>query len=353
MHAATEVKQTAAWTKIVSAILHYQNNHRGLSPTDEMIAIESGISRDVVRSQLREMERHGLLTDSKRWPRHIRVNRELVVEKVMEVIDPKQQPTSGKADITQNMAWRMASPAKRRLWSAKGGRKQWAKKTPEEKAEAVRKMHAARWPKKAVSQVETVVSKEEEMKDMKPHTVKSYDYRNQTGKTITVPARKRMAFFERAKQVAAAIDDYADKNGMPPSAAYLRQKINMGGSSGFSVIAAHMVEEGWLNHRPGHHNDYVLTNLGRQTLLHASSVEKEVMRADPVPDAPERPAQPRTEASAFSRPPEITIRRMVPDAPPAAPQRSMSYADGIPDLREIDSLDLAMELQRRGWRVMR
>jgi hypothetical protein len=87
-----ENNQTAVWTKIIAAVLHYQHTHHGLSPTDEMIAIESGLSRDVVRSQMRIMEQQELLTDSKRWPRIIKINRGHTIDALLDKIDPKQKP---------------------------------------------------------------------------------------------------------------------------------------------------------------------------------------------------------------------------------------------------------------------
>lgn len=273
-------EEAASWTKIAGAIIHYQNSHRGLSPTDEMIAIESGMGRDAVRFCLKKMERLGLLTDSKQWPRVIKINRDLAIDKIMGVIDPKQEVINGVA----------------------------------------------------TSQVET--KKKEEKMERRTETKKA-------GGVV-----KRLDFFTRARQVAHAIDEMLDR-GEAPYGMAIREKVGIH-SSGLSRIVRGMVEEGWLEHKRGYHHDYKLTNLGRVSLLHDPEGKKD----NEVPSIPlpvQKPPEPRVEYPTPPRPPVVTIRGYAPERPPRPPSGHFE----VPDLTGVDSMDLAIELQRRGFRVIR
>lgn len=356
-----EVKEVAAWTKIIAAVLGYQNNHRGLSPTDEWVAIQTGFTRDLVRAQLRAMEKAGLLTDSKRWPRMIKINRDVAIDHIMDVVDPKlptpapvSQPAMVKPEDRREV---IADIAKKH---AAGGQKRWAGISKEERSRIMSEQTKKAWARrraKAASQVET---KEEEMQE-----VRGTEY-VRDGKRIRTQAHSRMSFFERAKNIATIIDDFTDRTGQLPHGAFIRSKVGFCTSSGLTAVVTKMVEEGWLEHKPGYHADYKLTNLGRTTLLHAGPVEKVVQDCDPEQhkidwpvkkEQPRKaPSEPRTAHPATERPPVVTIRGIVPERPPVPAYEHTAGYTGMataPDLSGIDSLDLAMELQRRGWRVMR
>lgn len=69
-----EQRQTPSkWSAILTAIINYQNKHNGVSPSDQMVSQDTGLSPGQVQYHLREMEKAGLIKDSKGWPRIISV----------------------------------------------------------------------------------------------------------------------------------------------------------------------------------------------------------------------------------------------------------------------------------------
>lgn len=85
----------AKWSAILTAVVNYQNKHHGLSPTDLMIAQDTGLSAGQVGYHIREMEKAGLIKDSKRWPRHIAVE---AVAKVQELAHLPIEPIEQKEE---------------------------------------------------------------------------------------------------------------------------------------------------------------------------------------------------------------------------------------------------------------
>lgn len=415
MQNVTDIKEVAVWAKIIAAIYHYQNNHRGLSPTDEMIAIEAGLSLGVVRSQMRLMEQVGLLTDSKRWPRHIVIKRDVAIDKIMDVIDPKQTPPAAPPAND-------AGPEKVHHYSreqmSRGGKNRWAKLPPEERSRMMRELVAKQWAKLTPEQRKerarraAATAKANKYKAMtlsekaahvrKNHVRKSTDHKGRWAttdapqseikahmkmmserrwgtasqvetkegvmvakKTDRVEIFKRRPMFERAKQIARLIDEHNKRYDYPPSGMWLRHKIaeeqgitdRPAPSNLLSQPIKKMVEEGWLDHEYNCHADFRLTALGRATLLHEGAVKPEAVKPEPQIEQPRnRPETAPTAHPAIEKPPVVTIRGYRPEQPARPPEPQKEWTEtyvAIPDLSKIDSLDLAMELQKRGWRVIR
>lgn len=87
------------WGRIARAIINYQNKHHGMSPTDQMIALDSGLSPGQVQYHLREMEKAKLIQDNKGWPRRITV-KEVAKVKVMDLPTPPKPEKVEEARVT-------------------------------------------------------------------------------------------------------------------------------------------------------------------------------------------------------------------------------------------------------------
>lgn len=383
MDAVMEAKQATVRTKIVAAVLHYQNNHRGLSPTDEMICIESGLPRDVVRQQLREMEREGLLSDSRRWPRIIKINKAPTIDHLLDLIDPRQKlPANGAATshLVSHKEEKMAGIKQRadRPWretakqianfvheyTKEYGRPPLGKDVAvaigyNERATGMWRvvgfMREAGWLTPSDGTQHSLRLTPKGMKDLlgtsvqlEPEETVAKRPVGEVDSSPRFPAGRK-AFLVRAKQVACIIDDLRDRFGRAEGE-LIRERLGMT-SGGLSVITSAMVKEGWLEHKPRHHADYRLTNLGKTVLLHSAPVEQGVMEVEPpIEHAPQAAPQPRTAHPAMERPVEVRVRTIAPES---VPEPVVGQYVGAVDLAHIDSLDLAIELQRRGWRVMR
>lgn len=81
-----EQRATAGkWASILTAVISYQNKHNGYSPTDLILSRDTGLSPGQVRYHLREMEKGGIITDLKGWPRIILVQNVAKVQAITQL----------------------------------------------------------------------------------------------------------------------------------------------------------------------------------------------------------------------------------------------------------------------------
>jgi hypothetical protein len=284
------------WADIIGVVLHFQNTMNGVSPSNVYIAKQTGMSGGQVGYHLKRMQERGLVEDDGEWPRHIKVLASKVQSQPKLDLNPNPQ-VFGKTEVK---------------------------------------------------------------------TVESTDIGAGTGKRQYNRIAARRSFLDRAREFAEILMDHYDKHGEAP---YLKDVAaqmgyaprskgsTKGGSTtgGLSRVVQEMTRRGWLHHRPGHQRDMVLTGLGRAVLF---GVDEEVHT-----DMPVQPQQRKVSpmATAFPNPnqPDVTIRRAEPPIPMRAPEAPVSVAPptftatGHPDLSNVDTVDLLLELQSRGLKVSR
>lgn len=190
--------------RIIETIKLYQSKHRGLSPTDQMIAKETGLSPGQVAYQIHRLEDAGKLFVTSHWPRTI-------------------------------------------MWP----------KGEEPKDESPRPANETK-----VSELrETGVSKPvlEKMKEETMEEVK----RDSRGHILS----ERMTFSKRAKQMAKALlelENRGDKGGVLVLSKMVYGVAHTGYSS---TIIKRMEEAGWVTHSFKKQNDISLTPKGKRELL--------------------------------------------------------------------------------------
>lgn len=81
-----QIATASKWAAILSAVIIYQNKHKGMSPTDQMLAKDTGLSAGQVQYHIKEMEKAGLIKDRKGWPRHIAVENATKVQMLTQVV---------------------------------------------------------------------------------------------------------------------------------------------------------------------------------------------------------------------------------------------------------------------------
>lgn len=281
-----EQRQTPAkWAAILTAVINYQNKHHGVSPTDQMISKDTGLSPGQVQYHLKEMEKGGLLRDSKGWPRII------TVENVAKVQTMTQIETLPKIERVKEAVAMDTSQLETNKPRKRGGARDMSNK-----------------------------------KD----------------------------FMTRAKMAAQAIIDHYDQYGTAPRMQWLRDKVygppapgTVRSGGGISTIIKKMTQLGWVYHQNKHHRDIALTGLGRAALF--GEVESQLHTDTRVnPSDVYRPSIPRPAPVA---PIAMEVRRAEPAPPPPPP---VVIAPQEPsNLSGVETIDLVIELNRRGFKINR
>lgn len=291
------------WGAILTAIMQFQNEHEGRSPSNPLIAQAAGLSVGQVQYHLVEMAKRGLVHDKEGWPRRLIVT---ASAKVAAQQEPAPEP-----------------------------------KAP--KQEEVKVMHSADFTKAGE------------------------------------PRKKRERFMVMAKKFAEALTDHYDKYGEAPMLKDIGPALGYSKDKpvGASRLVKEMVARGWLFHKPNCHADFVLTGLGRAVLfneplredVHTDMIVRSqinpratdlsyadrmaMMRSSPMEDtkpSPEKEPEPPQKQPEARREPSPLARIMEPKPQPGVP--GPEEMRGI-NLAKVDSVDLVLELQARGFRVSR
>jgi hypothetical protein len=322
------------WGTIIGAILKFQQEHDGRSPSNPLIAQATGLSPGQVQFHLQTMQQEGLIHDKEGWPRRLLVSMEAVREA------QKRQEAETKSKSVDRQEPPAEPPA------------------PTEEEENM-----------ATVEVPEV-----------GHT--------RSGK------KKRESFLVNAKRFAQVLTDYYDTHGHAPLIKDIAKQLGYHEVKpvGVSRVVKEMVQRGWLHHKSGCHADFVLTGLGRAVLfgepiredIHTDALVRPqpVKAQQPAPppqheirrkaDKPFRPAgsphiptptRRREPVTGYYQPPPYRPSRHLLEeiAPvirePEPQQVSPQWPENEPptsiNLAKVDSVDLLLELQARGFRVTR
>jgi hypothetical protein len=86
------------WAEIIGAIMHFQNTMNGVSPSNQYIAKETGLSGGQVGYHLKRMQERGLIYDDGQWPRHIQIIAAKVqTQPALDLQD--NRPKMGKTEV--------------------------------------------------------------------------------------------------------------------------------------------------------------------------------------------------------------------------------------------------------------
>lgn len=294
------------YANIIKAIKTYQSKHRGMTPTDQMISNEVGLPPHQVGYCIRQLEREGKLSVASLWPRHI--------------IFPK-----GKEVIIEAAAPRNETNIHR----------------------------ISRFGVSCTKQPEEVMENENANNNARP-----------AKKTA-----KRRSLYETAKEVAVALEGL-EKSGQRGGAKILAKIVRGVSHTGnMSKVIEYMAEEEWVHHRKHKINDVKLTDKGKRLLLNrnipvsraeAGSMSWDGLSPQQRSERARRAAQARWEKETAGNKPAVPT----PQAPPTyeepttgsgeenvATMKVEVRLDAI--LPSIDTVDLVLEVQRRGFTVAR
>jgi hypothetical protein len=183
--------------------------------------------------------------------------------------------------------------------------------------------------------------------------------------------KRREDFMSRAKKFAQALTDYYDSHGQGPMIKELAEACGYQPEKcgALSRTAIEMVERGWLYHKPGHQRDFMLTGLGRAVLFGKVSedIHTDVLvrpQKSQVRDKePLQFRQPFTVPLPLFRPQRVNddmpLAEPVEGPAPPTPDREVPVvewplkASHTFNLDEVDTVDLVLEVQARGFKVSR
>jgi hypothetical protein len=215
------------------------------------------------------------------------------------------------------------------------------------------------WPRRLVVQCSVKIAEQEEKATVPPApTPVEAKVTNSDKVTNKFNRKRRESFMDRAKRFAQALTDYYDTHGEGPMIKELAPSLGYDPDrcGAVSRTVGEMVQRGWLFHRAGYQRDFMLTGLGRAALF---GEVREDLHTDVLVRPPKwrqpftTPARPFTARPVNEDTPEKDTR---PEQGPQPPDREVPVVEmrrTKPSFSDIDTVDLVLEVQARGFKVSR
>ena len=196
--------------------------------------------------------------------------------------------------------------------------------------------------------------------------------------------KKREPLLVNAKRFARALDGYRALYGMTPMIKEIAPALgySLDKPVGLSRVIRKMVDQGWLKHRANHQRDLTLTDLGRKVLLgnghedhDVPETEQEDVRPTPPTPTYARPPQNNLAEQRGTWSPMMKVMTPKPEPEPEPEPEPLPDPEVAPEpdrsnwpepgpvtpqpinvvewLTGIDTVDLVLELQDRGFKIVR